>query len=264
MRIISLISVFLMAAIACFVIFTVDKRFPELNYKAADKTIIESVDGSEILTDIVDFEPTSASMPLDVPEYLQKYNASCETAAIRAAMLYFDVDFSEDDILEEIGWSNPPRYYDKEGNLVWGNPQDKFVGNPNPKRIYIDGYGVYNQPIYNFLADHGFRESISKTDWDTSELLNYVERGYPVIAWVAGDFRKRTPGIMISSEGVENPWIFAEHAVVIRGFNEKGIDIMDPAPGTGYRRITYKQFEDGFTSLGNMAIAVIPGEIAEL
>jgi uncharacterized protein YvpB len=69
---------------------------------------------------------------------------------------------------------------------------------------------------------------------------------------------------MIGPDESRNPWIFAEHAAVIVGFDDKGVDIMDPAPGTGYRRITYKQFEDGFASLGNMAIVVIPGDLAEL
>jgi uncharacterized protein YvpB len=262
-RILGLVSVFLMATAAFFLVSAVNQKSWAISRIKSEKPVASDPIEPEIET-AVNYRLASVDLPLGVPEYFQKYKASCETAATRAVMLYFKVAFSEDDILEEIGWDNPPRYYNQAGDLVWGNPQSRFVGNPDPKKIYVDGYGVYNRPIYRFLAEHGFGKSVSKTDWNMQELLSYVKRGYPALVWVAGDFKKRTSGIMIDSEGAENPWIFAEHAVVIRGFDDSGIDIMDPAPGTGYRRITYKQFEDGFISLGNMAIVVIPGDLAEL
>jgi len=214
--------------------------------------------------DIILSEEKTIALPLVVPEYIQKYRASCEVAATRAALLYFGVVFSEEDMIEEIGWEILPRYYDKNGDLVWGNPQSKYVGHYDPERIYIDGYGVYNQPIYGFLSEHGFGKSISKTNWSIDEIISYVRQGYPVIAWTSRDFKKRVPGVMISPDGAKNPWIFSEHAVVVRGFDEKRVYLMDPAPRAGYRQVTWKEFEDGFGSLNNMAIAIMPGEMAEL
>ncbi|MCL4406220.1 MAG: C39 family peptidase [Patescibacteria group bacterium] len=257
-RILSLVSVFFMAVTAFFLV-SAENRRP----LAADVGIvIEPV--KTFSGDEAPAGRSSISLPLSVPEYIQRYKASCEAAAARAALLYYGVSFSEDDILEEIGWSKPPRYYNKSGDLVWGNPQSEFVGDPNPKRIYVDGYGVYNQPIYKFLSNHGFGKSVSKSGWDIEELASYIKSGYPAIVWLSGDFKRRTPGVMIGPDGVKNPWIFAEHAVVLVGFDDNGMELMDPAPGVGYRRVTTKQFEDGFISLGNMAIVVIPGEMAEL
>lgn len=264
-RVLSLISVFLMAATVFFLVLSINQRSLVNGYEPAENISNNKSSRIKSATGLISLRSSPAvNLPLDIPEYFQKYRASCETAATKATLFYFDVSFSEDDMLEEIGWEKLPRYYDKSGNLVWGNPQKKFVGDPNPKKLYIDGYGVYNQPIYAFLANHGFGKSISKTDWNTDELLSYVGRGYPVIAWVSGDFKIKPQGVMISPDGASNPWIFAEHAVAIRGFDDSGIEIMDPAPATGYRKVTYEEFRNGFSGLNNMAIVVIPGEPIEL
>lgn len=264
-RVLSLISVFLMAAAAFFLVFSINQRSLANGYETVKNISSDHPGQTKNAVGLISLRSSPAvSLPLDVLEYFQKYKASCETAATKAALLYFNVSFPEEDMLEEIGWEKLPRYYDKSGNLIWGNPQRKFVGDPNPGKLYIDGYGVYNQPIYDFLANHGFKKSISKIGWNTDELLSYVSRGYPVIAWVSGDFKIKPQGVMISPDGVKNPWILAEHAVVVRGFDDSGIDIMDPAPGAGYHKVTREEFENGFINLNNMAIVVMPGEMAEL
>lgn len=257
-RFLSMVSVFMMAATAFFLVSENNRRASKINFSLSG--FKETIPPEMVLSE----EKTAVAMPLAVPQYIQRYRASCEVAAARAALLYFGVSFSEDDMIEEIGWEITHRYYDKNGDLVWGNPQSKYVGYYDPERIYIDGYGVYNQPIYGFLSEHGFGKSISKTNWSIDELISYVRQGYPAIAWVSGDFKKKAVGVMIGPDGVKNPWIFSEHAVVVRGFDEKRVYLMDPAPGAGYRQVTWKEFEDGFGNLDNMAIAIIPGEMAEL
>ncbi|MBN1617782.1 C39 family peptidase [Candidatus Dojkabacteria bacterium] len=194
---------------------------------------------------------------MNVETYKQTHPASCESASAHILMKYFGVDVTEDQIIAEIGAdTTSTRYFDDQGNLHWGNPQRSFVGNIDGEVVYVDGYGVYNEPVYKVLANHGFSSSISKTNWDVDELFNYVRQGYPVIVWVSNDFKPKTVGTMIGPDGEENPWIEDEHALVIHGIDPEKIYLMDVGFGT-YDAVSYPEFRTGFQNLENMAIVVI-------
>jgi uncharacterized protein YvpB len=192
----------------------------------------------------------------DVPLVKQAHRASCELASTRAVMLYYGIDISEDKILSDIGVDNSPRYFDSNGKLHWGNPQQAFVGNFDAPIIYVDGYGVYNQPIKKYLDSHGFSRSISKQHWDVTELLNFVKEGNPVIVWISSDYQKKYVQTWIAPDGSEQKWFVGEHAVVIRGVDDNNVYIMDVGNGT-YTTISIDRFSVGFSNLDNMAIVVI-------
>lgn len=196
---------------------------------------------------------------LEIERYVQTHPASCESASTRAVVKYFGGSLTEDQIIAEVGADLSPRYFDSEGNLHWGNPQDKFVGDIDGENLYIDGYGVYNQPIKRVLDNHGFSRSISKNGWDRDELFAWVRSGYPAIIWISNDWKTKTVVTMIGPDGTENPWIFGEHAVVIRGVDRIRVYIMDVGNGS-YYTVSYAKFDIGFANLGNMAIVVIPDE----
>lgn len=196
---------------------------------------------------------------MDVKKYAQTHPASCESASAHVVMDYFGSDFSEDSIIEEIGADLSPRHFDADGNLHWGNPQKTFVGDIDGKNVYVDGYGVYNEPIAKVLKNHGFSASISRTGWKIEELLNHVRRGYPAIVWISSNYQASEVGTMIGPDGIENPWIWGEHAVVLRGVDRDEIYIMDVGNGS-YYTVSYSKFETGFANLNNMAIIVIPDE----
>jgi len=197
---------------------------------------------------------------MDVEKYAQTHPASCESASAYAVMDYFGVDFSEDSIIDEIGADLSSRYFDNNGDLHWGNPQETFVGDIDGQNVYVDGYGVYNQPIAEVLKAHGFAASISQTGWEVDNLLEYIRRGYPAIVWISNDYQSKEVGTMIALDGVENPWIWGEHAVVLRGVDSDEIYIMDVGDGS-YYTVSYSKFETGFSNLNNMAIVVIPGDV---
>lgn len=198
---------------------------------------------------------------LDVPKYAQTHAASCEVASTHAAMLYFGVNVTENTLLKEIGADLSPRYFDKQGNLHWGNPQKKFVGNVDAKQVYVDGYGVYNQPIAKELVRHGFSRSISHTNWNLGDLFTYVRQGFPAIVWISNDFSTQKVGTMIAADGTKNPWIYREHAVVLRGVDVAAgsVYIMDVGSGK-YKTVSTELFQQGFANLHNMAIVVIPNK----
>lgn len=194
---------------------------------------------------------------LNIPGYKQKHNASCEFAATSSILKYFGKSFTEEQIHEAIGVDNSPRFFDEQGNLHWGNPQEKYVGDIDGRIVYVDGYGVYNKPIYKFLEKNGFSKSISKTQWELEELLTYIRKGYPAIVWISNDYKEKEIIKMIASDGTENPSIDKEHTVVIRGVDKENIYVMDVGYGTQYT-VSYSKFLTGFKNLDNMGIVVIP------
>jgi uncharacterized protein YvpB len=193
---------------------------------------------------------------LDFPLYKQKYSASCELASVHSALLYYGTDMSEDEIIKAVDTDKSTRTVDSKGNIHWGNPQKAFLGDINAKQVYVDGYGVYNQPVYKALSDFGYSKSISKVDWKTSDLFNYVKLGYPVMFWTSNDFKTKEIKTVYGADGSENPWILDEHALIIRGVDEEKVYLMDVAYGS-YRSVSYSDFATGFKNLNNMAIVII-------
>ncbi len=213
--------------------------------------------GDQFYRPILEDESLPVTVILDIKAYAQTHPASCEAASTHAVVSYFGSDLSENEIIEQVGADDGERYMGDDGKLYWGNPQEKFVGDIDGENVYVDGYGVYNQPIYEVLKQHGFAESISKTEWVIADLLSYVKRGFPAIVWISNDYSKKDVGIMVDEDGNENPWIWGEHAVVLRGVEGSKLHIMDVGNGSFYT-VSKSEFETGFANLNNMAIVVIP------
>jgi uncharacterized protein YvpB len=203
-------------------------------------------------------EKLPMSVMLDVEAFAQTHHASCESAAAHAAMKYWGVDMGENDIIAAIGAdTETERYFDDQGRLHWGNPQKAFVGDIDGEDVYVDGYGVYNQPVYKVLAANGFSKSISKTGWNFDELMNHVKRGYPVIAWTSYNYKDMENYELISPDGAVNTFIYQEHAVVVRGYDGENVYIMDVYKGV-FKTISKSDFIRGMANLDNMAIVVVP------
>lgn len=197
------------------------------------------------------------SIMLEIPIVKQAHRASCEVASLRASMLYYGVDKSEEYLLEQVTYDTSPRYLDEYGQLYWGDPQKGYVGNVDAPVIYVDGYGVYNEPIYRALRQNGFTKSISKVGWDPEEMYNYLRQSYPVIVWISNDYATKDVQYWIAPDGTQVKWFVGEHAVVLRGIDENYVYVMDVGYGAN-KQVPIVEFEKGFANLDNMAIVVIP------
>ena len=92
------------------------------------------------------FQPAGAIID-NVPFSKQVYSLSCEAASLQMALAYYGVNVSQDQILAEMGEDRRPPMYDN-GTLVWGDPYQTFVGNPNGYETANpgdpnSGYGTY-------------------------------------------------------------------------------------------------------------------------
>ena len=59
----------------------------------------------------------------------QQYTLSCEAASLEMAMRYRGHNISEDQILDKLGTSDPYAKRWENGRMIWGDPDQAFVGN---------------------------------------------------------------------------------------------------------------------------------------
>lgn len=252
---IGILIVILMTVVVIGIVFIRNEESQKENFSDNTQSFLEN-DLEVITQSSIIVQETLQPISLTLLPYEQQYRASCEIASVKAILQAYGGSVTEAEILAEIGMDNSVRYFDEKVILHWGDPQKKYLGNPDAKNIYVDGYGVYNNPIYTYLSNHGFSKSISKIGWDRNELFSYVKLGYPAIFWTSSDYKTHEVIDMVAPDGTVNPFMEGEHALVLYDVDDDWIYVMDVGVGE-YDKISYNQFDTGFANLGNMAIVVI-------
>jgi uncharacterized protein YvpB len=138
------------------------------------------------------------------------------------------------------------------GIPVHDNPDKGFVGSvygswgqipPNP-------YGVHAKPIAQRLREFGLNAKSVK-GMTYKELKAEIASGQPVIVWVVGHVNRGTPVPYTSPGGAETVVAKFEHTVIVIGYTEHKITVLDGAKV--YTR--YKgEFKKSWAVLGNQAV----------
>ena len=176
------------------------------------------------------------------------YPTGCESVALYLLLRYYEVNVSVEEIVSLL--KKGPLPYENNGQILGGNPEIEFIGDPKTKY----SYGVYNQPIAE-VANQYKSGVISKTGLDFSTVLSLVSQKHPVMVWTTINLSKP----FISSTwtdyktGNTIKWISGEHAVVIFDVEDNQVIISDPYTGT-IRKLDKKTFESRYNYLGKRAI----------
>lgn len=177
-----------------------------------------------------------------------EYPTGCESVALYLLLNFYEVNVSVEDIVSNL--KKGPLPYKNNGQVLGGNPEIEFIGNPKTKY----SYGVYNKPIAE-VANQYKNGVISKIGLDFSEVLNLVESNHPVMVWTTINLSK--PFISTTwidyKTGDTIKWISGEHAVVIFDIEDDQVIISDPYTGT-IRKLDKKLFESRYNYLGKRAI----------
>ncbi len=173
------------------------------------------------------------------PAMGQWWNLSCEYAATSAATAYVGRPISQGEFAQEIGFNANP-FKGFRGNLSgpWGGTWD---------------YGVYAEPILSVLIAHGYQTSYTFRG-DTTMLRDAVSHNRPVVVWINGTWGY-APKYYEQSDGDTYLLVPYEHAVTVYGYNESGVQIMDPAYGS-YYSASWQSFMNTWMQLDGMALAV--------
>lgn len=154
---------------------------------------------------------------LPVPAFRQERNLSCEASAAAMAANYFGVVLSERRILAEL-----PRD---------PNPHQGFRGNIDGIFGWIDDYGVYAEPIAKVLGDHGLQaEAVNGLSMPA--LRQALGQGKLAVVWITLNTWPQRP-VTREINGEKVVLVPSEHAVVVKGYDARGVFVNDPATGWG-------------------------------
>jgi uncharacterized protein YvpB len=136
---------------------------------------------------------------------------------------------------------NPNRGFVGDVNGVWGSlPPEAYGAHASPVAITLRSYHVPVLDVYQYSL---------------TSLKRQLTSGYPVIAWVVGHVEKGRAIPWRSFDGYVTYVAPFEHTVLVVGFDEAGVTILDNLEL--YKR-SYKEFMDSWSVLGYMAIIKYP------
>lgn len=170
-----------------------------------------------------------SSFTLDVPFHKQENPLTCETAALRMVLNYYQAGLSEDELLEKLSF-DVREPMTPEG--VWGDPDKGFVGRVDGSVFHGTGYGVFDAPIRNLARQ--FKGAVELQDPNVEKIVGLVQGGKPVIVW--GLLSNRPPIYWQTAAGKTVEAHPGEHARVVIGFTGESHDpkkliLLDPIYG---------------------------------
>lgn len=188
---------------------------------------------------------------LKVPFHKQEHALSCEVAALKMALGFYNIAVTETELINDLKFDTKDS---RNEYNIWGDPDKGFVGNIDGK-IPSGGYGVYEQPILDLALQ--YRDAKKMDHPELVDVLKEVESGRPVIVW--GSIGTGKDISWFTWEGKYIKAIHGEHTRVITGFsgtpeNPKYILLMDPI----YGRVTMSKsrFLTNWALLDNKAVVV--------
>ncbi len=192
-----------------------------------------------------------ASYTLSIVPRKQVFNLSCEFAAAAAVIYHYNNNelfatqnelAAERTLIAKIPASQNPNIGVRMGNtasesaeLLYQNLNQRFGG--------TDYYGVHTPPFIDVFWDYKLLARPIKKG-DINAIKKAIFSGHLVMTWIRVGYGK---AVDVALSYGTAPVIKGEHAVVIYGYNQDGVNIMDPGIGQN-RFISYQTLLDA-TSL---------------
>jgi len=131
------------------------------------------------------------------------------------------------------------------------NPEEGFVGSPNGSwgNIPPQAYGVHAAPVARVLRAYGANAlAMRKMPYD--RLRAEIAAGRPVMVWVTGHV-ETGKGVPLRVDGKTITVARYEHTVIVIGYDEKNVTILD---GKKVYKRPIETFKKSWAALENMAI----------
>jgi uncharacterized protein YvpB len=187
-----------------------------------------------------------------VPIYGQypELPAGCEATAVSMVIRWAGAPVSKVDVASAIP-RQPLLTYG--GDVVrGGDPNEGFVGNPFVK----ESFGVFAKPLVDVIDHFLPGRGVDLTGKTFAELLQVVDSGRPVAAWVTNKLVEPTVNATWYTKDDEKiVWHTPEHVMTIIGYDDDEIIVNDPADGV-VRRYPLDRFEHVWETMGRHALTV--------
>ncbi|MEO5953108.1 MAG: C39 family peptidase [Chloroflexia bacterium] len=161
-----------------------------------------------------------------IPSVKQWYSLSCEYAAAAAVTLYYGNLVSQDDFIAAIP-ENP-------------DPHVGFRGNINGAFGWIDDYGIYAEPLVPVLEDAGYKATVFYGS-DVERLKANIRAGNPAVVWLTSGKYEQRRAYWEEYSGRTFKLVPGEHALVMYGYDDYGVYLMDVASG-GFFHTEWESF----------------------
>ena len=150
----------------------------------------------------------------------------CEVTSLAMLLNYKGIKVDKMELAENI--KKEPFIFTLDNVKYNGNPHQGFVGDIYSREN--DGYGVYNEPIYDLFKQYVGGYALNLTGADFNDLYYYINKNSPV--WVIINTRfKPLPDSefekLNTTRGNVN-MTYREHSVLITGYDNEHIYYNDP------------------------------------
>ncbi|CAM5223902.1 putative protein YvpB OS=Ureibacillus acetophenoni OX=614649 GN=SAMN05877842_103104 PE=4 SV=1 [Ureibacillus acetophenoni] len=200
---------------------------------------------------------TTESLAVPIVKQNPELPNGCEITSLTAILNYYGI------VIDKITLSKeylPTAPVTKKGNQLYGpDPYKAYAGDPTKKD---DGYYVFADPIVEvanqvLFENNSNYKALNLSDVSREEILSYVNSGVPVLTWNTIDWSApRTNGYwIIDGTNKKHPIYMNLHAVVLTGYKDGKVTIMNPL--SGYETIDEKVFFNTFKALGSHAVVIL-------
>lgn len=191
---------------------------------------------------------------LDAPHLLQypELPRGCEITSLTMLLQFAGHDVVKTELADEMVKDETPIIYNSDGSIqFWGHPNDGFVGDLT---LNGEGFGVYHTPLFQLLQQY-IPEAVDLTDQNFENVEKQLSLGLPVVAWTTTDYQVPKQWIEWDSPSGKVKTTYAEHAVLIVGFDETHVYTNDPLKLNKNVKINKEQFIESWQAMGSQALS---------
>jgi uncharacterized protein YvpB len=196
------------------------------------------------------------SAKLDVPIVMQypELPAGCEITSLTMLLQYAGLSKTKMELAAEMPRDETKIILNEDGSpKFWGNPNVGFVGDVTRKER---GFGIYHAGLFPLLK-HYMPKAVDMTTKPFDLYEKQIADGVPVLVWTTIDFM--IPGNWVKWDTVSGPiqTTFAEHAVLLVGYDEHSVFINDPRSGEKGFAVDKSKFMESWTAMGKQGLSYI-------
>ncbi|HAM80142.1 C39 family peptidase [Ornithinibacillus bavariensis] len=200
--------------------------------------------------------PTEMKLPVEATLQQPELPNGCEVTSLAAILTYYGYEADKTELADDYLPKVPFEVIN--GKLYGANPMEAYAGDPRSKN---QGFYSYVQPIIEtanlfFKSVKGAHQPVDISGSTEKELLSYILEGIPVIIWTTID--QRDPlfnySWYIRDTDKRIDVLRNSHTVVLTGFSENQVFVMDPLKGN----IAYpkKRFFEIYEMAGSHAMII--------
>ena len=192
-----------------------------------------------------------SSIKLNVSNILQnpEMPTGCEITSLAIDLNYL---FPDDGITKQYMADN----YLDTAVIGTASPNDAFLGSPYSSHSYGCYAPVIEKTANKYLLESGkdyWAYDVTGTEF--SNLLKYLNDGYPVIIWATTNMVDTYQSTSWNIKGNNVPWLANEHCLVLIGYDSSNYYIADPLNDgiTSYER---SLVETRYNQMGKQAVVI--------